>query len=475
MSSDQKKNPQERQFPEVLQPKHKERTPVISPILAQTPFPHNHSQNKYTIVSSGNDTLELTIGGVVSVSDNYLGQYQLWEQLKTDYVVGDKYFTIQLGDKWFQLYPKSCGKYSFLFRNDEFGFIKVFHPNDWGSGVEHKQQIHLKLYSNYLHSVSEEQLIKDIYSYCSIFIEDIASAKILVSRGDLYVDISMGDSFFSSSDMDNVVTRTRFRDRWYDISGIEFSEPELALLDDFASGATHYNRGSAKLTDHPLLTPDLLSRMAKVSINHSNYSFGADRTIGGRNLQTSYFGNPKCSDLWCKFYDKTLESIKKDNNQIQQIWVDNGWNGSDKVCRVEFSMKRNFIKELDNGSYVDLVEYLKHKNVIWDYLTHNFIRMVSSRKENNIQLSENTEFWSLVQQTFDLPKESVVRKKNYLGKVNQLYRQALGCIKQATSLGMLDNEDYGFVQSMGDALKLSLTQSYHLGEILDRRKLLGVA
>ena len=452
--------------PGLLKTKHQDGSLMVSQILAQS-GQSNNSKNKNTIVASGIDTLELTIGGMVFPSQSYIDNYTLYDDVKSKYCVGDKYFTLQLGDRWFQLYPKSSGHYEYQFRNDEFGFIKVFHPNDWSKGCTYKQQIHLKLYSKFIHSCSETQLLQEIYKICSHFISDPEEAVIQISRADLHVDITNGDSFFSSADMDNVVTRTRFRDKWFDVSGVQFSSDELKFMDEYLNSTPSYNRGCGKLTD------DLIRRMMLSSQNQ--LSLGADRLIGGRKLQTAYFGNPKVSDVYCRMYDKTEEVKKKGDELIQDIWKDNGYNMVDKVVRVEMSMKRNFIKELDNGSYVNLIDFMNNKHVIWEYMTHKFIRMVDSKKENNIQLSEVSSFWKIVQGAFRTPIKSTVRKKHYLAKVNQLYQQALGCIKQACSIGMENNEDYSFIISMNDAVKKGLTSSYHSGEILDRRKLLGVA
>ena len=160
----------------LLENNHENNTPVLKPTLAQvqhqfhkdplvsrsaepqsshsnlgssvvTPSGSSRFGNK--ILAVGQDTLELTIGGMVSPSQYYLDNVVLWSELKSSYVSPDKYFTIQIGDRWFELYPKSSGQYSFLLRNDEFGFIKLFHPDDFSSGAINKQQIHLKLYSNF--------------------------------------------------------------------------------------------------------------------------------------------------------------------------------------------------------------------------------------------------------------------------------------------------------------------------------------
>ena len=132
--------------------KHRGKDSVISSTLAESREPSKH-QTQNTILLAGVDTLELTIGGMVSPSKYYYDNYELWEQLKSNYQSPDKYFTVEIGNRWFQLYPVSSGSYCFQLRNDEFGFIKVFHPKSFSAGCSGKQQIHLKLFTNFIHSI----------------------------------------------------------------------------------------------------------------------------------------------------------------------------------------------------------------------------------------------------------------------------------------------------------------------------------
>ena len=103
------------------------------------------------------------------------------------------------------------------------------------------------------------------------------------------------------------------------------------------------------------------------------------------------------------------------------------------------------------------------------------MRLVVARKENNLQLSEVSLFWSKVQSAFVKPLVSVIRKKDYSAKMKQLYLQALGCLKQAVSVGMITNEDTALIDTLSSSLLDNLLLSYHNGEILERRKLLGRA
>ena len=80
-----------------------------------------------------------------------------------------------------------------------------------------------------------------------------------------------------------------------------------------------------------------------------------------------------------------------------------------------------------------------------------------------------------IQSAFKNPTTNIVRKRNYQGKVNQLIKQGIGCLSQAVARGMRSNDDIGFTEAVGTAVKKVLLSSYHNGEIYSRRVMLGVA
>lgn len=450
---------------------------VVSTILAQQGQKGQSLQGNQ-VVCSGIDTLELTIGGMVSPSQYLLDNYELWEEVKSSYVPNTEYPTIEMNGKWWILYPTGSGSYCFRLRNDEIGFIHIFHPKSFNKGCIGKQQIHLKLYSSFIHSVSEKELLDRIYSIISNFISNPSDSQVLISRVDLHTDITMNE-FFNYEELNNSVTRARFKDRWIDTNEIIFNDEEEDFLES-ASRPPTYNREVSKLIDTykenygEVGLSNLINKMSNASLNQS--TIGPDRIIeNGNKVETAYFGNPKSADVYCRMYDKTAEVKKKKAEYLKEIWINNGYNGKDLVGRIEYSMQRKFLKDIDNGSYVNLTDFLKNKHKIWEYLTHKWLKMVSVKKKNNIQLSPLTNLWKKIQSAFTIPVSLVSRKKNYNARYTQLFSQALGCIKQAASLGMVDNTDRLFVKETGIALLDNLLSSYHNGEIMDRRKLLGIA
>ena len=65
--------------------------------------------------------------------------------------------------------------------------------------------------------------------------------------------------------------------------------------------------------------------------------------------------------------------------------------------------------------------------------------------------------------------------KSYKAKINQLWLQGIGCLKQMISLGMNTNDEMMFYKSTIQAVDIHLNRSYRNREFLERRMLLGIA
>ena len=138
-------------------------------------------------------------------------------------------------------------------------------------------------------------------------------------------------------------------------------------------------------------------------------------------------------------------------------------------------MRRAFIKELDKGSYVKLDDFIDNMDTIWEWMTTKWMRMVDEIKKNNIQTSPISSFWLKVQSAFKSGINNIIRKRNYNGKINQLFKQALGCLSQAGAMGMNNENDIHFINSLGDAVNERLSSFYHSGDLDTRRMRLGLA
>lgn len=462
---------------EFLKTKHKDGTPVISPIVAPIGAEHQQvddslidpigateSASKHQILLTGIDTLSITAGGNVAPTEWLLEQQNLWNEYQQSYEFGEDYITIEMDNKWWSVYPSRCFPYKFQLRNDEIGFIKIWNCDKWSSGANGKQQIHIHFYSKFLHSHSPQTIYKEINQILSNFFVETIDLCIQVSRIDLHTDISNGDKFLTQKELDNAICRAKIREQYYEDTELVLTDNEQELL--FQTPPTN-NKGGGKL-----IPQSLLDKVRKMIDNQ--FVSGADNTIRKRELETAYFGKKKQGILWGKIYDKTKEIRIKNDTDTPKLWNENGYNGYDCVVRVEFTIKRDLLKQLNGGIYVNLLSCLSNIDTLWKYLTHEWLRLVECVKINNSTTSIITDFWNVVSNSFDTPTKNIIRKKDYRGKITQLWSQGLGCIKQMISLGMDNNEDEYFISATITALSDTLSNDFSRIEYMDRRKLLGV-
>ncbi|SET61752.1 hypothetical protein SAMN05216326_1456 [Nitrosomonas marina] len=75
----------------------------------------------------------------------------------------------------------------------------------------------------------------------------------------------------------------------------------------------------------------------------------------------------------CRLYDKTLEINKKSQKlYLHELWKRTGWNGEDKVWRLEFQLKREVLTQKGLGK---LTEVLDNLNGLWSYATTEWLRL----------------------------------------------------------------------------------------------------
>jgi len=221
-------------------------------------------------------------------------------------------------------------------------------------------------------------------------------------------------------------------------------------------------------------TPEFFNKI--ITLKETQQTIGANRIVGNTNrLETAYWGNYKGGMVWGKIYDKTLSARKNNDTDIEDLWIANGWNKDKVVVRVEFSMRRGFIKELNGGNFVSLSGFIEGMNTIWDYFSTKWLRLVEEKKKNNIQLSVNTPFWECVSKSFMETAVKVIRHKSFKGKINQLFKQATGCLTSMISYGMNGENDKMYMKCVIQAVDKVMNEAYEDSSILHRRRLLGLS
>ena len=448
--------------------KHKEGTPVVSPIIALSgsqSIGSSVSPVENKVVLTGIDTLVVTAGGALAPSQWLIEQQHIWNEYQNDFdYATDELLSTEINGCWFQIRPYGLKQYKFVLDNPEVGHIRIWNINKWSSAVLSQQHIYFDFRSSWLHQQSVSELFNKIAEFVGVFFENVDSQQlnIKVSRADLHCDTTNGNTFLTESQIKNTITRSKYRNYFVEDDVISLTESERENL----IGAPYYNKGTQKLIDVSLWNK-------VIQIVENQMSIGADNIVHKREIETAYFGK-KTNDVWGKVYDKTKCVKVKNDLDTPLLWLENGWNETDRIIRTEFSMRRSFIKEMDGGDYVRLDEFINNMSSIWNWMTTKWMRMVDEVKKNNIQLSQVSKFWKCIQESFNAPTKNVIRRRNYEGKFQQVFKQGIGCIKQAIALGMNNNDDDGFTDVITSSVKQVLTSSYHNGEILQRRLVLGL-
>ena len=450
---------------------HKGGIPLVLPTIAvtgsqvnggrQTPNEAVMAVGGHSVLLQGIDTLSITAGGN-QASDWLVEQSQIWNDYQKSYQAPDDFICIEFDDKWWELYPYGRKPYKYQLRNNEVGMISIWNTDKWSSANAGKQHIHITFYPKFLHSFTVDTLEQEVNRIVSLLFNSNTSVIIQVSRADLHTDVS-SIKMLSMNDVQNSISRCKFRDYWYDKDD-EFSEDDLLSLTPLTN-----NKGGHKLNVDDVLAQKLYNMV------HNQIEYGCDRVISKRDIETAYWGNKSTGSIWGKVYNKSKQVRVKNDDDTPSLWKQNGWNETDEVVRVEFSMRREFLKSMDDGKYVSLSSFIGHIDVIWKYLTEKWLRLVDDVKENNSTWSILTPFWKCVTSAFKEVGKTIIRFKSYKAKQNQLWLQGIGCIKQMISLGMVNNQDKYFMKSVIKALDIDLNKSHHTNQYLNRRIKLGIA
>jgi hypothetical protein len=422
-------------------------------------------ETSHKVLLTGIDTLAITAGGKCIPSDWLREQQVIWSEYQDTYNFGDNYICILFDNLWWELYPHGSNPYKFQLRNNEVGFIKIWNCDKWESAINGKQQIHITFYSKFLHQHNRISLLAYVRNLLNCFFDTIDNVEILASRVDLHSDITNGSNMLTYEEVSSSISRSKVRNHYFDTDtdNVVLSLDELEVL----SAPSHNNKGGQKL-----IPEGIIDKLLQMYDNQQSY--GVSQIIKKKELETAYFGK-KNSDIWGKCYNKTKEIITKNDNDTPILWEQNGWDKKEVVVRVEFSMRRGFLKQLDDGNYVSLDKLLDHIDKIWVYLTENWLRLVEEVKDNNTTWSRITKFWGVVQSSYNEICNTIIRKKRYNGRIIQLWKQGIGCISQMIALGMSNNVDTMFLASTIQAVETTLSSQQDDGSYFLRRQLLGIA
>ncbi|WP_051640642.1 hypothetical protein [Thiomicrorhabdus sp. Milos-T2] len=81
-----------------------------------------------------------------------------------------------------------------------------------------------------------------------------------------------------------------------------------------------------------------------------------------------------------RLYNKTLEIVKSKKDYLKPIWEAQGWDGKTDVWRMEFQMKREFLK---NVGLMNPYQINELSPALWKYATTKWLQLVNPTTDSN--------------------------------------------------------------------------------------------
>ncbi|MBC2724832.1 MAG: replication initiation factor [Desulfosporosinus sp.] len=238
----------------------------------------------------------------------------------------------------------------------------------------------VKFFSGFLWSYGYEEAYKNFIEWFEQLIPVNANR---VSRVDIACDV---DEFqFAQSDLNNFVTRARNK---------RINSPEADALD---------HDGKC----------------------FSGFTFGK--------------GKP----LLCRIYNKTIEIRHSKKKWFNTIYMQNGSDLYSDIWRIEFQIKREFLKETGVSS---MTEFIDKKSNIWAYLTEEWLILKNPDDNNKTRRSIDKNWCSVQQSAKDYYASPVIRNEIIVQNAQGLLDQIAGCTVSLSAI--LDYPDVEYAMKI---------------------------
>ena len=357
------------------------------------------------------DSIFLRLGAHTRPTDWFKAIAQEWREFKRDYKFGDEPLVTEIpGIGSFTVKPVGHPFYEFVLINPELADIRVMNPDRWsGKKAYETGPIYVAFRSRFMQheglaAVKEfVEKVKDVF-----MVPYRVDEFVRISRMDLAVDLQM-PRFFELNDLDDFVTRARFRD-----VHMEVIDP----LEKMFAGEppTSNNKGGCKYMDgQNVVIPRAVWDKAKGGFEILKAGIGPDssltRVCHTGAPQTFYFGRFG-SDLYARIYDKTAEIKRSGKVYMNDYWKASGWDGKSAVVRVEFSLTGDALKTMarylpevktEDGEFLTVAD-LRDFDIavasipnIWQFLTHDWLRHCDRGEDSNRSRWATSELWRVVQ------------------------------------------------------------------------------
>lgn len=486
------------------------------------------------VVNTTIDSLYLRVlrNGFVLPSDFIYQYLDSWRKYKKDFDYSNPLEFLQEfpGLGLFRLLPVSHRPYEFVFANERIGEIRIWNPDKWASSLQ-TGQFYLDFRSQYLqfqgldlpgvkefvlslenlfyspeppdYSKPRTSLGFGMVRYSNVqtvthkLVTRTTSTQVLISRVDLATDIATS-SRLGWSDLDAFTYRARKRRAYSEMADQAEILQEIfeklchSPMCDKGGGNTNFNSqekisslATLALTDVALteleistLKSHLEASLATASLNY---------LCCQKQLETVYFGTFK-SDLFSRIYMKSLTLELQSKQYMREVWSANGWNGSDFVIRVEFSLTANFLKSISALEFItddrlidscallhSLDDFLKYLPSIWSYLTSSWLRHTVPGLDSHSDRWETSIFWEAVQGAYDYAFPVLRSPLPPQPDDTQIKAQALGCLLTWSALRATSDNSLDGLDSIWQEIDtLTYQNSYYSSLLLERRQILGI-
>ncbi len=118
-----------------------------------------------------------------------------------------------------------------------------------------------------------------------------------------------------------------------------------------------------------------------------------------RRVATIDFGS-HASEISAQIYNKTLEVKTHHKEWMPDIWRANGWDGESDVWRLEYRLKRPFLRHFELDGAFDVLRMLP---ALWRYCTEQWLRFVEVDAAHGVNVSRlpTHPVWELIQRAYD--------------------------------------------------------------------------
>ena len=170
----------------------------------------------------------------------------------------------------------------------------------------------------------------------------------------------------------------------------------------------------------------------------------------------------------CRIYNKTLEIKKSNKEWFEDIWKQNGWNGTTTVWRTEFQIRGKVIKELR----ICTIEELEKKlDQVWNYLTAQWLTIRVKSKDSNMSRWKVDKRWKKVEKAnIEYEVSPATREKIIKGSLDSLCAQCGGMLLSIAGISDSNNLGEAFLKVVDYCNEKNKRNNTTIKQEIEKRK-----